>query len=503
MLTSSSALGIDVSNGLINLALVRKAKGAFQLVKAASGPVPEGALKDGNVEDPLALTRAIRKLQLKHRIHSGQSAISLVAHPVLVQVLDLPENMPTNIRSFVRERVRQCAVLPIKDVALDFCGLKTAAGGRKALVVAAANRRIGDTITNMNRVDMNLKIEAVEPGTVALLRALFTKKVALRPEENQLFMIVGDGVTSFYLFRDKVLDFVRTKHPEPQVCNGCDLNSEQCIRCLQREINAIIQYYELEVPDNSGSWEINVLSEVGELNASQLEMLQIGFETAKINIINPEEAYLDTPIEGVKPGQKPSAAAIGLAMKLLGCRDGNLDVNLLPDEANEIKIARKHAWIIANAAAVAVFAMVLSVPYFQMKANRLSGQIKKKEADLDLRTRAVLTEQRAVDIQTKRINTSMESMGTVFDTVPFLKWGQLLGDLKNVTPRNVRITKLSSDDNKTMSIDAHGLSYGAVRLFVEKLTACKQVKSAVLVGSHKDSRGSGLVRYSIKCNLVP
>ena len=44
---AATALGIDITNGMINLALLKSGKNSVKLLKAASAPVPEGVIKNG------------------------------------------------------------------------------------------------------------------------------------------------------------------------------------------------------------------------------------------------------------------------------------------------------------------------------------------------------------------------------------------------------------------------------------------------------------------------
>ncbi|MHC4529095.1 MAG: pilus assembly protein PilM, partial [Planctomycetota bacterium] len=68
MAKSNTALGIDISEAAIHMTLLRKSQEGLQLVKAASTSVPAGAVKDGNVEDPALLSRAIRQLKRRNNI---------------------------------------------------------------------------------------------------------------------------------------------------------------------------------------------------------------------------------------------------------------------------------------------------------------------------------------------------------------------------------------------------------------------------------------------------
>ena len=46
------ALGIDISESRISLALLMGGKNGAKLLKAGSAPVPEGAIKDDSIEQP-------------------------------------------------------------------------------------------------------------------------------------------------------------------------------------------------------------------------------------------------------------------------------------------------------------------------------------------------------------------------------------------------------------------------------------------------------------------
>ena len=50
-LGAKTALGVEISEGLINLALLRQSAEGIELVGTASGEVPDGAIEDGRVAE--------------------------------------------------------------------------------------------------------------------------------------------------------------------------------------------------------------------------------------------------------------------------------------------------------------------------------------------------------------------------------------------------------------------------------------------------------------------
>ncbi len=268
MRSPRTALGIDISNGRINLALLKKnAKGGIRLLKAAVGAVPDGAIKDGNVEDPALLASAIKKLKAAKRIHSHSVAISLLANPALVQILDLPKERPSNVRRFVLDEVKHYAVLPMKHAAVDYQGIRISGkpAERRVLVAATDERRVLDFAGALEKKGLDLK--AIEPAWVAYVRACYAKKIAGEFDTNLLFAVVHNDTVTLCLFRNETLDFVRTKRIEGGACG-----SEAYSGWLAEEINAIVKFYEFEVSGKSNKWQVILAADPPPAGDGALEM---------------------------------------------------------------------------------------------------------------------------------------------------------------------------------------------------------------------------------------
>ena len=130
---NKTAAGIDISQDRISIVLLKNGKNGPELVRSAVAPMPEGAVKDGNIADAVLLSKAIRELKRRNRmLRTKRAAVSLFAKPVVVQIIDMPKQVPSNIRQFVHNEVRNCVALPSRDIALDFCGIGSAKAGSTA-----------------------------------------------------------------------------------------------------------------------------------------------------------------------------------------------------------------------------------------------------------------------------------------------------------------------------------------------------------------------------------
>ncbi len=500
-LAAKTALGIDISQSQINLALLKKRANGVQLLKTASGPVPPGAIKNGNVEDPSSLAKAVRKLRTENRIGAHHRAVlSLVAHPVLIQILDLPENVPANIGEFVRNEVKHCAMLPAGKVTSDFCGLKPAekSPGRRLLVAAADTQKLTESAAALERNRLN--IVAIEPASLAFLRACYEKRIAKKFDQNLLLAIVHQNILTLYLFRNETLNFVTTKHFEPD-----DSDCDRCLEWLAEEISAVMRFYDFEVLEKRGKWEVEVITdECSSLPKERMDALSsLLTDTVELKIRTFKEASIDTPLVNPDSAANTSAVAIGLAMKLLQSQDFTPDVNLLPLKLLRAKSVEKQGWVIANIAAVVLLLMILSIGLFNTKLNKLN-----RNTDRKMRTeaignmRALLHEWTLLDEQVKDTSQKLSSMGVAARDDYFLRWDQILDQVARAIPRSVRIHSLSSDDGSILMLEGQTLSYEAVELFLDMLSNCKHIKSASLARTEKDSESDKWIRYSIGCSLT-
>ena len=497
---TKTALGIDISDSRISLALLKRAKDGLELLKTASAPVPDGTIKDGNIEDAEMLSKAIKELKIRNKMRESQAAVSLFVSPVLMQILSIPKQGTTNIRQFVKNEVKHYVALSGKEIALDFCRIGSA--GRlpgRLFVVAADNQPVAHLAKACNQA--RLSVGAIEPPMLACTRAFHAKKIAGRFDCNVLMAILQDSALTLCVFRKESVDFVRTKNITEEKAQPDEL-----CHWLAEQINTIIQFYDVEVPDNPGKWEVTVVDDdCRQLPEGAQESLMAKIAADHLQVVTRETAYLDTPV-AQSPNiadEKPSPVAIGLAMKLLDTNGTNLRINLLPVEAAEVKAARKDALITANIIAAAILVMILAVGALALMTKKVNKNIIHKKQTLPLHSmHTLLRDSELIDRQIKQLSDAPDQLTGLLSSRRDMDWVRLLGDLSSGTPKTVRITNLFSKDNSKIRLEGLAMSYEAVRLFVDMLDKSDYIYSASLIDAEKDNEGDGLVRYVINCSLT-
>jgi Tfp pilus assembly PilM family ATPase/Tfp pilus assembly protein PilN len=505
---AQTALGIDISETFISLALVKSDDNGLQLIKASRLPVPQNAIENANIKDPSVLSKAVLTLLNQNKIKSTNVAVSLLANPMLLQIVDMPEPVPENIGRFVEKEVEQCVALSGRSTVSDFYGIgsRNTLGTKRLLIAAADINTVTELLNTCRKAAINVKV--IEPQLLAYARAIHAKKIAPNLDSNILIATLRDGTFALGVFRKNVLDFVRTISLDMN-----SANAEQLCHQLAEEISTITRFYDLEFTNNSGKWEINIADDTDLLprNAAQTLKAIINrqdrlHQGSDIQLTVSKNTLDDVAIEheDFTPEEQPSATAIGLAMGLLTQHKEKLNINLIPSKVIQARSLKNQILITANIAAAFIFIMVMIGAVFAMIAIKLNvniahAKLKQPQQDISI----LVQRNKHLEKQIKQLSKQYDRLNELSSSNRDIDWSGILENIKNSAPNTICITNLSCFDNTIMSIEGLALSYDATNTFVNVLENSQQIASASLIKAGKDSKYQELIRYEISCALNP
>jgi Tfp pilus assembly protein PilN len=496
-LGAKTALGVDITESHINLALLRQTAKGIELIKAATGPVPGGAIKNGNIEDPIALAKAIKELKTHNRIRTKQAAVSLSVKPVIVQTLDTPKGIPKNIGQFVRNEFKSYVSLSGKEIAFDFCGIR---GGQnhegRLFAVATDAQKVAELAGTCIRAQLN--VEVIEPPLLAYIRTIYEEKIKGRFDCNVLLAILYGNTLALCVFRKENLDFIRVEDIGEEKANP----NEFC-QWLAEQITTITRFYEVEIKGSFGKWEVTVIADHVQLPDNADKYLEAKTKNASVDVRTDENTCQNILVKQDNCQQQPSLPSIGLAMRLLNLYDTDLKINLVPPESAEVKSIKKQLLVTAVIIAIVPLLMTLAGYWFSKMADETkTGIAQRKQAETPKDTLTLLQEQMALELQIKQISERPNHLNSILKSRREVDWANILIDVKNCTPKTVRITKLYDNGNSEMRLEGLALSYESIRLFVNMLNKSDYISSASLTETMKDEQADGLVMYIINCSLA-
>jgi len=497
MLVSETSLGIDICQEKVSIALLSRQRGQFRLLKAAEAAVPEGAMAEGNIRNPALLGGLLKELLRRNKIYLRQAAVSLVAKPTLVRIIDISEEIPGNIGQFVQSEIKHSAVLAGKEPHYDFCGLGgIGPKGPERLFVSATDHEKTSALLKTLK-EAGIEPFSIEPPVIAAVRALYDRKIANKFDSNILIALLRDCVMTICVFRKGLLDFIRSIDitDDAADCDG------YAVRC-KNEINSIIQFYDIEVEETDDKWEIIVeFDDIGIQEAKFSQAFNEKFDS-QAQICSASTIYSDTNIAENTSIKMASVTAVGLAMKHFGSGGANIDINLVPPEAEEKKARKKFLLINANIAAVILLFVFLIAGIVGFRFNATDQEMESRvQNNLTTEIEKLLSRQRILNHEISYLSDKKSSMDGVFGAAQVHNWPRILNDIRQRTPVSLCITTINCSGNTELEIAGNALAYKSIHIFAELLGMSEFIKSALVAQTNKDYYIKGLIAYSIKCVL--
>ena len=493
-------LGIDISNGRISAVLLCQTNNGIEALKSAAAPIPEGAMADGCVKNSALLAKAIKELCSRNKIPTSHTVVSLAVKPAILRIMEMPRDLSTNPAQYIRDELKHAAVMSGKTIMHDYCPLSSPkkSNATRLLLAATDEEKVTEFVKSFNRAGITIK--AVEPGELAYIRLIHANAIAKKFNSNILIAVVRDTTTALCVFRDTNLDFVNTVETGAQ-----NLDNEADMQNLLAEIDAITQFYDIEVADAPKQWDIILAFSGAHARQDHLrQSIQNSLAGSKVQISSPDTVRHDSQLTAGNDIGAISPTSAGLAMKYFKTGMADVKINLLPAGANEIHNMQKFALMAANIVIVVFLLSLLAVPLLQIKLKGINRTIQDyKQKQPSENTRKLLCTAASLDQQSKSLTEKIQAIGKIADSgVPSPDWPKILHDISRRIPREARITSLATKDTTDLFLTGQALSYDHVHVFVKRLEASPFIASAKLTKSEIDAQTPGILSYNIHCLLI-
>ena len=461
------SLGIDISDQWIHMTEAVEMKGKIEVCARASIEIPEDAIKDGKIINPTALGKAIKNLKNKSKFNCEHVHMSLLANPVLSQILDLPKIVPSNIGNYLHDEIKNYAKMPGGEISLDYCGLKSIdkASPRRSLVYAADISGVDSLLLYLDR--LGIKVNTVEPCELSFARSYFANLKA-NDSQRVVFVVFRQGQLRICVFKGYNLEIVRVKQIE--------------VQGIFDEIEQVLNYYEFEAGRENDTWNLKVLSDSKEIISEE-----------QIASLNGKYGQVDLS------WQNPSSAADGLAMVSFNPVSFKYNINLMPQHLQKSRANSKKVMISANLAAIILVLMIIGVGAVEHLSKCVANQVaSNKEIVVNTHIKLLIEEDKKLNAQMTAINEDANSINTVTSKTVYIKWSPIIVQIVKSIPEGAQLTSFHNNDSNEVLLKGIAISHNVVSNFVEKLKSSSDIESAETISTEKD-RSNQLVNYSIRC----
>lgn len=149
-------VGIDIGSHAIKICQFKKAGNKYQLVALGSILLPEGAVDDGTLNDPEAVSTALGDLLRNLKIKNKKVGFSISGYSVIVKKVALEAMDDHLLENHIMAEAEQYIPFDREDVYLDFQDLKTSESNDRTevMLVAAKKDVVQDYLDMFESLDL-------------------------------------------------------------------------------------------------------------------------------------------------------------------------------------------------------------------------------------------------------------------------------------------------------------------------------------------------------------
>ncbi|BBH66279.1 pilus assembly protein PilM [Actinoplanes sp. OR16] len=204
-MAGATPIGLDIGSSSIRAVEIRRSKDDYSLINFGQFPLPPGTVTGGVVQDPVAVTAALKQLWAASRF--GTKKVSLgVTNPQLVvremSIANLPANQMKQALPF---QVKEALPLAVERSLLDFYPLEEPGDNAtvRGLLIAMPKDAVVTLVQSVEKA--GLTVNDVDLASFALLRA-----ASRLDAQVEAIVDIGANITSVVVHADGEPIFVRT-----------------------------------------------------------------------------------------------------------------------------------------------------------------------------------------------------------------------------------------------------------------------------------------------------
>jgi type IV pilus assembly protein PilM len=211
------SIGLDISTGSIKVAEVNITRREPILQNLAIIMLPEGTVRDGEIDNTETVSTYLRELWKQNRISKRKVVLGIANQKVIVRPMDLPYMPEEELESAVKYQVQEFIPIPIDDAIVDYEVVDEYMTGEEermqTILLAAAHREMITSFLDAC-VGAGLTPEAVELKAFAMVRSLIKKEYQFLEEEAEppgsvCLINIGAGICNVCVVKENTPRFVR------------------------------------------------------------------------------------------------------------------------------------------------------------------------------------------------------------------------------------------------------------------------------------------------------
>ncbi|HET7488241.1 MAG TPA: type IV pilus assembly protein PilM [Acidimicrobiales bacterium] len=533
---ATRVVGLDLGSYAVRAVELSLDHGAATLERFAQVTLPPGAVRDGEVVDPAAVSATIRRLWTEGGFRSKKVVIGVANQRVIVRLADLPTMNEEDLQASLQFEAQELIPIPVEDAILDFQILDDVIASdsdpRMRVLLAAAQKDM--VATHLSAVESaGLRADAVDVESFALVRAM---TFAANPFEfetgAEAIVCIGGAVTNVVVHEQGIPRFVRvllvgSDDVTDAIARELDVSVEEAealkrradisstdpavaragsivrdrLAPLVEEIRGSLDYYLAQ--SQSTTIECIHVTGGGSRMAGLMERLQsqLGARVEPARPLGAIGVGRNIGLGDPELAEIEPLVTVPLGLALAGeTRKGIRRINLVPREVAVVREQRRQL-MLAGAGVGGLGVLLLAA--WGAQAGRVASEHR----------RAVASEQQAAALQRQvdsladvvTLDTDLAQRRAQVASVLTndVAWTRLFNEVSTVLPDDVWLTSFTGAQGK-VTFSAKGFDQTSTARWLQRVGELKSLSALWVSTSTKSGEGGvSTVTFSSDAKLTP
>ena len=479
----STSIGLDIGSSAVRAAEVSIGREGPVLRRYAQIGIAPGAVVDGEVVNPGAVTSALRRLWTEGGFSSNKVILGVSGHRVIVRQADVPALNEEDLRSALRFDAQELIPIPMENASFDFRILDhsetTDADGKSAmriLLVAAHRDMLRTHLGALTAAGLQAK--AIEPTPISLMRVIPPSgpgsgggggcdvlvaigaeltTVAVRQGGIPLFirsLAVGGGKLTAGIVSAIHVDSMVAERIKREGASGDATQMAQAqraitseLRDLAEEVRATVDFFAAQT---DGAVIERMLLTGGASETQGLAEVLAGTSTLPIQRLDPFAGLrvddLGLSQADVTRARATASTAVGLA--LWPTEEDGARLTILPNDVAEARRNRRITMLAATGVASLAGLLAVAGGYQYLQVHDAQDQVN------SAKRQAGVMQAKVADLQSKTaVHNQMQSRETLVVTAlnGDIDWVSVLNQLSRETPHGLTVSAYTGGRTLTTS----------------------------------------------------
>lgn len=534
---ATRVVGLDLGSYAVRAVELSVSNGQKTLERFAQLTLPPGAIRDGEVVDPQAVSATVRRLWSEGGFNGKNVVIGVANQRVIVRLADMPAMNEADLQSALKFEAQELIPIPVDDAILDFQilddVLRESEDPQMRVLLAAGQREmVANHVAAAERA--GLRVGAVDLVPFSLVRALASEPSPFDSDiRAEAIVCIGGGVTNVVIHENGVPRFVRVllvggddvteaivrdlsvqideaeslkrradiSSADPDVARAGRVVADR-LAPLVEEIRGSLDYYMAQ--SQSSTVDRVLVTGGGSRIAGLMERLQAQLG-ARVEPARPLDRLRigsriglgDDELSELEP-----VLTVPIGLALAGhVEKGTRRITLLPREAQADRQQRRQT--VAAGAGVAALGALLVGLWASSGAkvtNEEQAAAKAEQHAANLRQEeSKLGDTISLDAELAGRKAQVQ---TVLSTD--VAWTRLFNEVATVLPSDVWLTSFTADSGGAVNFSAKGFDQTSTARWLLRIAELKSMSGLWVPSSTKSGEGTAaLVTFTSDANLTP